>query len=457
MSYQPVQHPVYRVPNQAETLALGPEKWIALMKQRDERIIREREYPLRYGWEPPVWKLCDALLEWPWVDKTWAAACRAALGFKERVKMLLILGGNRGGKSEYAAKRLSQLMWYRDGLRVWPLHSSGPMSKEYQHPLFWKYLPPDCRRNVKGQVEYIAYKQKTGFSDDKFVLSNGSECSFRNYEQDKHDAIEGGDIDGLWNDELVPEDWIETELLRLATRSGWGVTTFTPVRGYSATVRMFLDGAETVLEETGYLLPKDGGDMDVARALGFADLDAMKWGHAGGRWSLPADPLERIARQRSEVRDQESEENRKSEDLRSERVFEMVPRVMRPKKAGQSAEAPDSRAFTPIRPNSWARSGLFQIAGSSSSRRTERSRSGKRAARTPTARGTSSTTSRRGRCRWRSAWRAGGRRMPRRSLVFRAGQRARAMTLSSMRGSPPTTPAIAFRLGWFVAAANATT
>ena len=49
-----------------------------------------------------------------------------------------------------------------------------------------------------------------------------------NYAQ-KRDVIEGGEVDLIWCDELVPLDWIETLRYRIVTRSGKLIVTFTPI------------------------------------------------------------------------------------------------------------------------------------------------------------------------------------------------------------------------------------
>lgn len=305
------------VPTASEAAAMGARAWQELMARRESLIRQEQHDPLRHGWEPPIWKVCDALLGLPWIDADVAEAIRQNLGFTKPVKVLLILGGNRSGKSEYAAKRMMMLMFYRPKGRIWNFHASHPMSVEYQHPLFWKYMLPEYRHTVKSEVEYISYKQKTGFSEDKFVLSNGSEASFKNYEQERDDAIEGGNIDGYWADELVPSDWIETLGLRIAERAGWGFVTFTPVQGYSATVKMFCDGAETMRENIAYALDKDGQGPDIPRTLGFTTTTQMQRALQLGRNSVPQDCTAWLAGQSGQPPPLEG------------RAFETVPRVMR--------------------------------------------------------------------------------------------------------------------------------
>lgn len=299
--------------------AAAKELYRELVQLREAKIKREKNEPMVHGWEPSIWRVCDALLGLDWAipekyGKDYGARMRAHLGFDDPVSLLLINGGNRAGKSEYMAKRATQCLNKFDRTTLWAFHTDTDMSIQYMQPLFWKYMPSVWRTSkpIQTQTAYVAYKKKTGFSDGSFILPNGSWCDFRNYAQDKI-KIEGGELGtlqppsdgtclGVVADELIPEDWVETLVLRLATRGASGVIGFTPVNGYTGTVKAFLDGAKVVKERPGYLLPKDGGEYDE-RCLELEDCDA--WierpgspdSHAGG--------------------------------LSTDRDFERVPRVLR--------------------------------------------------------------------------------------------------------------------------------
>jgi len=280
VSFEPTAHPVLRIPTANEALTMGSVKWMDLMRQREELIVREKHDPLRFGYEPPVWKICDALVEWPWIDKAWACEVRERVQYKNRIRILMINGANRGSKSEYAGKRTQMLLNYRDAARAWVFHSTHQMSIDYHQTLMWRYMPPENRRQVKTAREYISYSQKNGFSDDKFVLPNAAECTFRNYEQDVS-TIEGGDLDIIWADERLRATWVNILKSRVATRDGWIIITFTPIDGYTRCVGMFHDGAVPVIEEPAFLLPKDGKEP----------LPDLAFGIDGRGYVCPHDPL----------------------------------------------------------------------------------------------------------------------------------------------------------------------
>ena len=271
------QHPILPLITPRHAMAMGPDKFIEAFNRREELIAREKHDPLRYGWEPPIWKVADALLgldKFGWLDADWAQRMREYLGYEKPVALLLINGGNRAGKSEYCGKRMQMLLQSVEKARVWLFHSSSQNSVEYQHSMMWRYMPPELKRPIRSEVTYITYNQKNGFTENKFVLPNGSECSFRNYEQDIQ-KIEGGEVDAAWPSELIPPEWVETLKGRLATRGGFMPVDFTPVEGYTPTVKLFRDGAQTAREVVAFLEPTDGGEPLPELAFQVEDVD--KW------------------------------------------------------------------------------------------------------------------------------------------------------------------------------------
>jgi hypothetical protein len=256
---------------------------VKLLEDRAAAIAAEKQDPLRIGWEPNVWMVADALLGQPCENPHWDAECRrrwgmsadaageklrVKLGFHRPVTNLLIMGANRSGKSEYTAKLGVRVMMRQSSQKVIWCHQTGKRSKEDQQPLIYKYLPVEMRADVKSAMEYIKYKEKTGFSDNGFILRNASKGYFRTYAQDVHDALQGVEPNAAFPDELVPEEWIQFLKVRVGTRDGFVCTSFTPVEGYTPTVKSYCDGMETVLWSVGYCLPSDGQPPDVARALG---------------------------------------------------------------------------------------------------------------------------------------------------------------------------------------------
>lgn len=292
-------HPVCPLPDEAWLRAHTRDELIAYLLERQEVIDGMLADPLHHGWEPPTWRILDALCGFPWVDsadlvtiegrrvapgltpwgpaREWALMVRRKLLRQdEPIKVLLLNGGNRAGKSEWAASRVMRLLLWKDGRRAWCFHQDISMSRDYQQALLYKYLPADLRteKGIKRNPTYIAYKQQTGFSDEHFVLPNRSDCDFRTYEQNFR-SIQGGELDVVWCDELVPASWVKELKARVATRGGWLLVTFTPVEGYTTTVKAFLDVARPTVESWAFVLPKDG--QPARRDLALRGEDPIEW------------------------------------------------------------------------------------------------------------------------------------------------------------------------------------
>lgn len=236
-----LQHPVYPVPSK-EQFSADPEAAGKYILQRNQRIEAERADPFRYGYEPDIWKKVDCL---------W-----------EQSNEVLILGGNRSSKSEYAAKQAVKKLLEKDNARVWCFQTNHDNSIEMQQPYVWKYIPAEFRNHgkKKDRVFNLSYSQKNGFSEGTFVLPNGSQCFFRHYSQEIV-SVEGGEVDYVWCDELVPQDWLDTLRYRLVTRAGKLLVTFTPIEGYTPTVKTYLQGARSIESCRAELL----GDAMVPR------------------------------------------------------------------------------------------------------------------------------------------------------------------------------------------------
>ena len=235
---QLTKHPIIHLPSEDEILGLaktlGAEGAAEVLKRREEKIQAEAQDPYRHGYEPESWADADELL----------------MSGNE----LLIMGGNRAGKTEYAAKRVMQLLCMRPNSRVWCLHTTSQTSIQMQQAVIWKYMPPEFKTAKKTKITNIQYSQKNGFTDATFVLPNRSQCFFMNYGQEKK-VIEGGEPDLIWCDELVPQDWIETLRYRLVTRSGKMILTFTPITGFTPVVKEYVAGCRIKKSRFADLLP----------------------------------------------------------------------------------------------------------------------------------------------------------------------------------------------------------
>lgn len=217
---------------------LSAEQFTEFHRLYEERIRLEQEDPYRYGYVIPIWSTADRQF----------AELREQ--FPKGVIELLILGGNRASKSRYLARRAVEVMVNTPGAKVWCLQSTESSSIQNQQPYIWEYLPSEWKpaasgKMRKGVVTNITYSQKGGFTENSFVLPNGSQCWFKFYSMDVK-AIEGAELTYCWADELVSPEWIEALRFRLITRNGELAVGFTPILGYTDTVAEYLAGAVTL-------------------------------------------------------------------------------------------------------------------------------------------------------------------------------------------------------------------
>ena len=237
MAFHPTHHPILITPTGDDIKRLvdkvGEQKTLEILNLREDKILAEKKDPYRHGFDLPHWKEADEILK----------------GNNE----ILVLGGNRASKTEWAAKRVVQTLCNMENARVWCLHTTNQSSIQMQQPIIHKYLPSEFKDLRKNKIQNVSYTQKNGFSDNTFILPNKSQCIFMNYAQ-KRDVIEGGEVDLIWCDELVPLDWIETLRYRIVTRSGKLIVTFTPITGYSSVVKEYVSGAKIVEHKPSPLL-----------------------------------------------------------------------------------------------------------------------------------------------------------------------------------------------------------
>lgn len=269
MAFTPTPHPILVTPTQEDIKRLaervGAEKTAEILTLREDKILAEKLDPYRHGFDLPHWKEADQLL-------------------KENNEVL-ILGGNRASKTEWAAKRVVQTLINVKDARVWCLHTTNQSSIQMQQNVIYKYLPSEFKELRKNKVQNVQYTQKNGFSDNTFILPNKSQCFFMNYAQ-KRDVIEGGEVDFIWCDELVPLDWVETLRYRAVTRMGKMVVTFTPISGYSSVVKEYVSGAKIYETKESPLLPDSQNVMGCPRghmpykAKSFNRSSAVMWFHS---------------------------------------------------------------------------------------------------------------------------------------------------------------------------------
>jgi len=265
------------------TVVVPAGEALRMIEGRQRAIALEESDPFRHGYEAPFWREVD-----------WAVAeLRCRDGNQRSVLEVLIQGGNRSAKTEYAAKRFVLALALNAGWLVWAFAFDQGGSRSIQQRRVWKYLPAEFKpmsgRARKTERVKLNYNQETGFTENIFSLGNGSASHFKFYSGDVK-ALEGDEPDMVWSDEEIPVEWVEALNTRLITKAGkldvireelvgalamrargemdelplglrsrmWrGVhlITFTPISGQTPTVRRFTAGATVVRSVPAELLP----------------------------------------------------------------------------------------------------------------------------------------------------------------------------------------------------------
>jgi len=316
--------------------------WLA--KGRESLLKRMRDDPYRHGYEPPIWTVARALMrgyEPTDADRRaaggdWEAFCaetRRRLGFERPVGEILIMGANRSGKTDFAAKlaiRTSMLGKRSANIGMQTL----PTGKQVQMPRVWHYLPKELKaRNIAGKKskdneEHISYTKQNGFSSSKITFGNGSDIRFISYDMDVDGAMEGSALDYCWLDEEFPKSFLDAARFRLASKRGFLLGTFTPVSGYTPVVKDYLDGMAVTRWHTAYMLPVDGGPPEPWNELGLRmeEWDRLcAWRDGGGK----EDPCVPEARPESYAAIMAGTPDKFAamRDPQSGRSFEATPRI----------------------------------------------------------------------------------------------------------------------------------
>ena len=225
-------HPILGLPTRKQILGMDPAMAFDLHQRREELIKNEKADPFSYGFDHhnsdgklKQWADFDLLFDDP------------------DITTIYLFGGNRSGKTEVLSKRLVKKMHENPDFLVWVGGLSNDSSIQVQQRAIHRYLPKSWSVQRKGvrQVNNIAFTLKNGFSNNTFVAPNSSQAWFKNYTMDQ-EKLEGANLDLIWLDELVPLTWVETLKYRLIDRKGKMVVSFTPIQGYTPTVKDAMAG-----------------------------------------------------------------------------------------------------------------------------------------------------------------------------------------------------------------------
>lgn len=216
-----------------------------LYAQREKSIRLAREDRFTHGWEWPCWDRADRHLPArPWDPPAPDGSRRPSTQYR----LALVLGGNRASKSEWAVKRCVQTLIQFPNTRIIFLCQKLETSRQVQQSYIWTYLPPPIKAlnftNDPARKYYVRYQQATGFTNERFVLPNGSEAVFLSYTQNPSDyeGIQVGSPEvpgavGWYADESLPLEWLQLLTTRSSTYDATGLWTFTALEGMTPALK----------------------------------------------------------------------------------------------------------------------------------------------------------------------------------------------------------------------------
>lgn len=240
-------HPILKPPTDEEMANMEPAELIELHGLYHKAISDSARDPYRYGFVLPNWKTADSLLD--------------------QYDQLLILGGNRSAKTTYGARAVVKAATENKSATIVCFAQNHELSVLVQQSAIFDALPAELKQKTLGQDEYISFTRQNGFAGNSLILpKSGSRIIFKTYSQftQNQTILEGLELGshepevfnlGAWCDEyLGGPELLNTLVFRLATRNAKLLLTFTPIDGYTETVRGYLEGAETLETRKAELL-----------------------------------------------------------------------------------------------------------------------------------------------------------------------------------------------------------
>jgi len=239
-------HKLLEIPTDEELSLLDPEDLIEIHKLREEAIRNEARDKYRFGFKFENWRKLEEQL---------ATHSEA-----------LVSGGNRSSKTQVGAYFTVKAALENPKSTIFCFAQNAEVSVRQQQSAVYDWLPEELKSKQTSAGAYISYSAKNGFTDASFIVPNGSQIIFKYYSQFANNPtiLEGAELGshapewvniGAWLDEyLGSPDLIDTLRFRLATRNSKMMLTFTPIFGYTETVKQYLDGAKVIEKRPAELL-----------------------------------------------------------------------------------------------------------------------------------------------------------------------------------------------------------
>ena len=156
-------------------------------------------------------------------------------------RLKCLFGGNRSGKTEGIADYVIRRCLDRPGQRWWAVAESFSDSVNIQQRKIWALLP-------RNRIKYGSYDEINGFTNRKLLFDNGSLITFKSYDQ-KREAFQSDDLDGIWLDEEPPSDIYKECRMRLMDRDGEMLISMTSLKGVTELIQGIYEDHEVIESE----------------------------------------------------------------------------------------------------------------------------------------------------------------------------------------------------------------
>ena len=247
------QHPILSAPTDEEIVMLAdedPRLLKQLFEAHEGRIQAAEEDPIRHGFDLEGWQ-------------------RVREGLEE-YNEVLVLGGNRSGKTTGCAKMLMEAVMQNNDGHIVCFSQNADTSIKVQQAAIWEMMPKEFRRKTKSTEGYINFSMQNGFTGSSFIFPDTrTRVDFKTYTQYSNNQTilegfefgfkkHGGNNIGAWLDEYLGDAaLVNTLRFRLATRNSKMLIGFTPIDGYTPFVAEYIKGAETLQTKNAELLDRD--------------------------------------------------------------------------------------------------------------------------------------------------------------------------------------------------------
>jgi hypothetical protein len=247
------KHPLLDAPTDEEIVLLAeqdPRLLRQLFEVHEGRIQAAEEDPVRHGFDLEGWaRIRDGL---------------------EEYNEVLVLGGNRSGKTTGCAKMLMESVMQNNDGHIVCFSQNADTSIKVQQAAIWEMMPKEFRRKTKSTEGYINFSMQNGFTGSSFIFPDTrTRVDFKTYTQfsNNQTILEGFEFGfkkqshnniGAWLDEYLGDAaLVNTLRFRLATRNSKMLIGFTPIDGYTPFVAEYIKGAETLQTKPAALLDRD--------------------------------------------------------------------------------------------------------------------------------------------------------------------------------------------------------